>query len=832
MMTICSIRSHENTMRNKEDTPKRSSLKRFLLPLGIVVASLATLGAIGALLLVMWASQGLPNFTQVADYRPPQVTKVYARDGSLIAQFYKEKRYLIGLNDMASHVPKAFLAAEDDSFYEHEGIDPIAIIRAFIINMQAGSIKQGGSTITQQIVKRLLLSSERSYKRKIKEAILAYRLESYLTKDEILSIYLNQIYLGGGAYGVEAAARTFFGKHAAELSIAEAAILAAMPQAPSKYNPLRNPEEAKKRQHYVLRRMHELEWITPEEYEAALNEPLVYKNMDDTITHVGATYVEEVRRQLIAFLTKENIKRHKLPIGRVGEDAVYKEGLHIYTAMDTAQQLAAESSLRKGLEAATRRHGWFGAIESIEQGQYESFLEQNPFTPDALMGGNWAKALVTKVTKKGAYVRLGEYEGFIPVKTMHWCRTPNVKVATDHVPSIKNAHKVLKQGDVVWVSGLGSDGKSSTFNAAAIEPGDKLTLALQQYPTVQGAIVSIEPRTGDVVSMAGGYSFSDSQFNRAIQAFRQPGSSFKPIVYSAALDNGFTAGSVVLDAPVVYINNSTDEVWRPNNFEGNFTGPMLLRTALVKSRNMCTIRIAQEIGITKIIDQAKKLGLTPHFPQELAVSLGAVAVSPINMAQAYTAFANGGRTSQPRLIIDIKDQKDTTIYTYEPVIQDAISPENAYIMASLLKEVVQDGTARRAKVLTFPVAGKTGTSNDERDAWFIGFTPNLVTAVYVGYDQVAPMGKYETGSRAALPIFINYHQSIEGIYPPDDFPVPPTITFARVDGRTGLLAGPSSLQQFTLPFIEGTQPTVTSEEQLQRGEDAVRSGEELLKQLF
>ncbi|HBW14546.1 MAG TPA: penicillin-binding protein [Desulfovibrio sp.] len=807
-------------------------MKKTLLTLCILVVAGVAIGASLAVMMVMWASRDLPSFTRIADYRPPQVTVVQARDGSVMAQFFREKRFLVALGDMPARLPMAFLAAEDDSFYRHDGIDPVAIGRAFIKNLQAGSIKQGGSTITQQIVKRLLLSSERSYERKIKEAILAYRLERYLTKDEILTIYLNQIYLGGGAYGVESAARTYFGKHVNELSIAECAVLGGLPQAPSKYNPFRDPEATKQRQLYVLRRMFELGWISREEHEAAVHEPLVYKSMDESIGRAGAWYVEEVRRQLIDFFSEDNVHRLGLKIDRYGEDAVYEAGLQVTTAMMPEHQIAAERALREGLESATRRHGWRGPLQKLKPTEYAGFLQQENFTPDALAGGGWARALVTKVVAQGAEVRLGQYRGFIDVKTMTWCRTPNIRVAPEGAAPVKDARKVLEEGDVVWVSGLGPAGNATSYNPALVSRGGVVQLALEQYPDVQGAIVSIEPQTGDVVALVGGYSFTDSQFNRATQARRQPGSSFKPIVYSAALDNGFTAGSVVLDAPVVYINEYTDKVWRPENFEGNFAGPMLLRTALAKSRNLCTIRVAQQIGIPAIIERAKALGLEPQFPNELSVSLGAVAVSPLNMAQAYTAFANEGRVSTPRMIVEIKDAWGETLYRRDPELREAISPQNAFVMASLLKEVVQDGTATRAKALGRPVAGKTGTTNDEKDAWFMGFSPYLVTGVYIGYDQVAPMGRFETGGRAALPVFVTYRQGVDHLYQPDDFTMPPGIVYARVDGRTGMLAGPSSSSSYMLPFILGTQPSATSGEAMERGEDDVRSGEDLLKQLY
>lgn len=807
-------------------------MKKFFIYFGIFITTCVALGGLGVALLIHWATQDLPSFTKVADYRPPQVTTIYARDGSIMTQLYRERRFLISLDEMASYVPMAFLAAEDDGFYKHDGIDPVAIVRAFIINMQAGTIRQGGSTITQQVVKRLLLSSERSYERKIKEAILSYRLERYLTKDEILSIYLNQIYLGAGAYGVEAAARTFFAKHASELTIAEAAVLGGMPQAPSKYSPFRNPNAAKQRQLYVLRRMHELAWISTAEYEAAKVEPLNYKSMDEDFVQTGMWYTEEIRRQLIELFSEENVRRMNLPLTMYGEDAVYEAGLNVQTNMEPLMQASAEAALRKGLVDATRRHGWYGPIENIEKEAYQTFITENPFAPEDLAGGQWAKALVTNVTVKGADVLLGEYKGFIDVATVHWCRVPDIKKATEEVASVKDTRKVLKEGDIVWVSGRGADGKVESFNPALLQKDKVIGLALEQYPDVQGALVSIEPKTGDVVAMVGGYSFLDSQFNRAVQAYRQPGSSFKPVVYSTALDNGFTTASMVLDAPIVVMDSRGNTIWRPSNFEGNFTGKMLFRTALVKSRNLSTIRIAQEVGIPKVIEQAKKLGFTPDFPNELAISLGAVAVSPINLAQAYTAFANEGKVAKPRFITDITFTWGETIYQTQPELHQAISPENACMMSYLLKDVVQMGTGWRAKALKMPVAGKTGTSNEERDAWFTGFTPHNVTTVYVGRDQVAPMGKYETGGRAASPIFVSFHEGIAGTYPKDDFPVPDSITFARIDSSNGLLATPSSEESFTVPFIVGTEPKNTSREAFERGEDSVRSGEDLMKELF
>jgi penicillin-binding protein 1A len=812
--------------------PDKNIMKRFLTYFLVSVTGLALLGMLGLGGIYIWATKDLPGFTRITDYRPPLVTTVYARDNSILGYFYREKRFLARLDEMPQHLPLAFLAAEDDSFYRHEGIDFRAILRAFMKNMQAGTIRQGGSTITQQVIKRLLLTSERSYERKIKEAILAYRLERYLSKDEILTIYLNQIYLGAGAYGVEAAARSYFGKHVGELSIAESALLAGLPQAPSKYNPLNNPQDAYTRQLYVLHRMLQLGWITPSQYDAAINEKLVFTSMADPSWGTGAWYLEEVRRRLIDYLSEDNMEKLGIKLERYGEDAVYESGLHVYTAMDPKHQKYAEQSLRDGLVASTKRRGWRGPVEHLESKEArEAFLRDNPVDAAAMQHEGWIKVLVTRVTAAGADVRFGSYKGRMDVETMHWCRTPDPTVVTDYVPAVKDARTVVKAGDVVWAQFMLPDAGKS-FDAASVTPDTDFSLAIAQYPEVQGALVSIEPQTGDVVALVGGYSFADSQYNRAVQAKRQPGSAFKPIVYSTALDNGYTPASTVLDAPFVYTDDATAKTWRPENFSGEFYGPTLLRTALVKSRNLCTIRIAQDIGIPAIVERAKALGLEGPFPFDLSVSLGSVAVSPLNLTEAYTAFAHEGLRAQHRMITGIKSAWDEPIATFEPQQTEALTPQNAYIMASLMKEVVRDGTGFRARVLKRPLGGKTGTSNDERDAWFVLISPYLVSVSYVGFDDLTPMGKWETGSRAASPIVVGYRQGVEEDYPVQDFPMPPGIVQVRIDGKTGNLAGPGSETSYFMPFKEGTQPTVVEGSAPRHGADDARSGEDLMKQMF
>ncbi len=771
-------------------------MKRFILPFFIFLIIMGALGVAVAVGVYSWASQDLPSYSRVTDYRPLLVTTVYARDGSIMGYFSKERRFLVPLSAMPKYLPAAFLAIEDDKFYQHDGINYLAMVRAAIKNFQAGSIREGASTITQQVVKRLVLSSEKSFERKIKELILAYRLEKHLSKDEILTIYLNQIFLGAGSFGVEAASRAYFAKHVNELTLAEAAVLAGLPKAPSKFNPLQYRDAAIERQHLVLNRMLELEMISKEQYDTAMAEPLTFKGMAEPSATYGAWYLEEVRRRMIEFLSEENMAKLGITLDRYGEDALYKSGLSIYTAMEPVHQIAAEGALRENLIDSSKRHGWGGPIEKLAPEAVEKFLSDNPLTDAVVSGDAWAKAVIIAVDKDGAKARVGAFSGVIPVSSMSWCRKPNVKVSGDGAGKITDARKVVEVHDVVWVS-ISPKQEPPLVSAQAVPPGTTLQLSLEQYPEVQGALVSIEASSGDVLALVGGYSFQDSKFNRATQARRQPGSAFKPVVYSAALDQGFTVTSIVLDAPIVFVNPYTGKVWRPENYGGKFSGAVTLRTALAKSLNLCTVRIAQQIGIPAVIDRALALGLDAKFPNELAVSLGAVAVSPLNLTEAYTAFARGGTRVKGRLITSVKDAWGKEIGVFPPETAQAISPQNAFVMQTLLKTVVNEGTATRAKVLGRPVAGKTGTANEEQDAWFVGFTPYMVVGSYVGYDQVTPMGRGETGGRTALPAFVRYMEQVQDSYPPDDFVMPEGITMTQVvaDGKT-----------VTVPFMSGSGP--------------------------
>lgn len=788
-------------------------MKKLLILLTLLFIVGSFTGVAALIGLYYWASSDLPSFRKITDYRPPLVTTIYTRDNKVLGYLYSEKRFLVTLSEMPAYLPKAFLAAEDSTFYQHEGVDISAIFRAMIKNLQRGGIKQGGSTITQQIIKRLLLSSEKSYKRKIREAILAYRLEKYLTKDEILTIYLNQIYLGSRAYGVEAAARTYFGVHVGDLTIAQAALLAGLPQAPTRYSPFRDFESAKTRQKYVLGRMLVQGWITQDQYDKAVVEPLVFKSMPDPSWEVAPFYLEEVRRELI---------------DRFGEDQVYNGGLHVHTAVDLKHQEAAERALREGLVASERRRGYKPSLEKLEKDKYADFFEHSN-VPDFLMTpGRWLKALVMEVTPQGAVVRFGDKMGLIAANELGWAKGR------------------VEPGDMVWASVLAAPDKTAPEKPAP-EPapakaGKKAKpaeptpparqsrplwkLSMEFEPRIEGAMVSMDPRTGEVLACVGGFSFEKSQFNRATQSFRQPGSSFKPIVYSVAMDNGMTPATVIDDGPFSYRDPWSGQVWSPGNYEGDYGGPMTIRTALSKSKNLVTVRVAQQVGMKKIVERAQELGLRGDFGPYLPVSLGAVAVNLLDMIRAYSAFARDGSIINPRFILDVKSPWGEEVYTNKPEIKQVLSPQTAYIMDCLLKEVVRAGTGAGAKVLGRPIAGKTGTTNDFQDAWFMGFSPYLLTGCYIGFDQPRPMGKGETGGRAALPIWLSYRKAVEDDYPVEDFAKPAGIVMGTVDG-------------VPMPFKEGTERGVaTSPDQQQERElftdpnAPLGKGEDLLKQMF
>ncbi len=754
----------------------------------LVFLTFMVIGA-GAGLGYLWYiwSSNLPYIGTLRDYRPPLITEIYSSDGEVIGRLWEERRILVSLDQLPKHLIQAFVSAEDSRFFQHEGVDVLSIIRAFIKNTLAGRIEQGGSTITQQVAKSLLLKdTEKTYRRKVREATLSFQIEKEFSKERILFLYLNQIYLGHGAYGVESAARTYFNKSAADLNIAESAMLAGLTQAPSRYSLMSHFEKAKSRQQYVLQRMREDGYISrKEEVEAWGTEIVVNENPENTFEK-APYFTEHVRKYLDQ---------------KYGRDLLYKGGLKVHTTLDLDMQRKAQAALRKGLLELDKREGYRGPLRHLPPEQAESFkrglAEKHASTPPGV--GEAIPCLVERVdeTRNEAVVNLGTALGILPVSEMRWARKPNPEVS--HVEgSVKGVHHVLRAGDVVLVQ-----------IKEEAPPPFGWTVSLEQEPEVQGAVFCMEAATGKVRAMVGGLHFSESQFNRAVQARRQPGSSFKPIIYAAALDWGMTPSTVILDAPYVSSNN-VEDAWRPKNFRETFSGPTLFRNALIQSRNVITIKILREVGVPFVIDYARRLGIESDLAPDLSLALGSSGLSLAEICRAYAVFANAGSLVKPIYIDRVEDRSGEVLEENIPSSGECISKETAFVMTDLLKGVVREGTGWRCRALKRPVAGKTGTTNDLRDAWFVGYTPSFVAGVWVGYDDRRPMGKGETGSRAANPIWLYFMSDVLEGSQIEDFPVPEGIAFATIDAKTGLLAGIHSKPQVLQAFKAGTEPYETS----------------------
>ena len=742
------------------------------------------IGSIGIAGVYLYLSKNLPKISSLKDYRPPIITTVYSDDNRKIAEFFKERRIVLPLSKMPEMLKKAFVAAEDARFYKHKGIDVLSIFRAFYKNIEAGAIVQGGSTITQQVTKSFLLTPERSYTRKIKEAILAYRIDKKFAKDEILFLYLNQIYLGHGAYGVEAASENYFGKSAYELNLAECAILAGLPQAPSRYSPFKYPERAKQRQIYVLNRMVEEGFITNIQATEAINKVLDIKPRRNLYIEEVPVYTEHIRR----YIAK-----------KYGDDVLYKEGLKIYSAVNIEMQKMAREEIGKGLYALDKREGYQGPIKHLKPEEIESFskelqleLEEAPLEEAKIV-----KGVVIEINDKNntVIVRMGSTLGVIRIDDMRWARKPNPEIAY-YDTRVNYVGEVLKVGDVIQVRV-----KNKIFDT------DRWWLSLEQVPRVQAALLCIESETGNVKVMMGGKNFRESQFNRAIQSRRQPGSAFKPIIYAAALDKGYTPATMIIDSPIVYEDTEHDFTWKPRNYKERFYGPTIFRDALAKSRNVVTIKILQDIGIDYAIDYARKLGITSNMNRDLSIALGSSGVSLLELVNAYSVFNNLGYLVDPVFITKILDREGNVIEEGNPVRRKVMEQNTAYIMTSLLEGVVKHGTGRRAMALKRPVAGKTGTTNNLHDAWFVGYTPRYNTGTWVGYDEKRSLGKGETGSRAASPIWIGFMQRLLADKPVRVFQVPEGVVFSKIDAETGLLPIPESKKTIFECFKEGTVPT-------------------------
>ena len=757
-------------------------LVRWAAALGL----LAALAAAGAAVAIYWhLAEDLPKIDTLADYRPPVVSVVYADDNRKIAEFCSERRIVTPLDQIPQTLRQAFIAAEDARFYQHRGIDWVSIARAFFANLEAGTIVQGGSTITQQVTKSFLLTPERSYVRKLKEAILAHRIERTFSKDEILFLYLNQIYLGHGAYGVAAAAENYFGKTLGELNLAESAVLAGLPQAPSRYSPFRHPERARQRQRYTLQRMVKEGFITDAQAEAAMATALEIQPRRNWFFEHTPIYTEHVRRYVVE---------------RYGSERLLNDGLRIYTAVNIEMQQMARDAVERGLRDLDKRQGYRGPVDHLDPKAAAIWIADHakrtpPPAVDAIV-----QAVVTAVDDAAGRVKvdLGVHRGTIALAQMSWARPFNTATSAGSV-RLNKPSQVLQAGDLILV------------RIERIDKDDQpWVLALEQEPKAESALLCLEVQTGLVKAMIGGRDFSASQFNRAIQARRQPGSAFKPIIYAAAIDKGYTPATVLIDAPVVYRDLEQGQTWKPKNYGRKFYGPTSLRQALAHSRNVVTVKILSQIGIDYTIDYARKLGIESPLAQDLSIALGSSGVSLLEIVKAYDVFANQGERVEPVFVTRIVDRDGHVLEEARHERTRVIESSTAYLMTSLLESVVQEGTGVRVKALGRPVAGKTGTTDDLYDAWFVGYTPRYVTGVWVGFDEESSLGVGETGSRAASPIWLDFMQAMLADKPVEVFAVPEGVVFAQIDAQTGLLPIPESQHVIYECFKEGTVPTETT----------------------
>jgi penicillin-binding protein 1A len=879
-------------------------MKKIVIAL-VLVAFLGVAGIAGMLALF---SSTLPNMIKIEDYKPLLVSEVFDRNGKKVGEFFREKRMLVSYDKIPKHLVNAFVAAEDDQFFQHHGINYLAIFRAFLANLKAGRKAQGASTITQQVARTLLLSSEKTYTRKIKEALLARRMEDHLSKEEILYLYLNQIYLGQGAYGVGAAAQIYFRKNVEDLTVPEAAILAGLPQAPSRYSPINNPRAAKDRQRYVLSRMAAIGAITQEEAEKYKEEPVklyIWQNFKE----IAPYYLETVRQMLV---------------DKVGEEMVLDRGIKVYTAMDLDLQKSAQKHIEEGLRAHDKRQGYRGPLQHLEDPKEVATLllkerdhlmdEVSPqrvllpdgsFTPKPPLNltgkddqgnkrgalasyipiGTYTKGIVTKVDDKLGLtsVRFAENKGLIDISSMDWARTPDPEVSFRWAQKIDTPSKVLKVGDVIDIKVVGKKFSSERLKKDAKkykydekEYADFAQVELEQEPLAQSALISFDQKTSDVVAMVGGADFEKSQFNRALQAARQTGSAFKALTYAAALDNGYTPATPIIDAPLVYEEEEEEgqdtpaakaekaepetKTWKPRNSHDRFSGDILFRNALIRSLNVPTVKITEKLGVEKIATYARRLGIFSPLNMDFTLSLGSSSVTLYEMTRAFATIGRLGKRLSPILIKKVishegeelsgpiglderfKDQLNPINEKFEEIREKVLKdeeeknkrpplffadpdqvmrPETAYVTTNILQAVINEpgGTAVAAKSIGRPAAGKTGSTNGYFDAWFIGYTPDYSTGVWTGFDEEKTLGKGEFGGTASLPTWLAYMKDAHEGLPPRSFPVPDNIVFVNIDNKTGQLVSPQSESVVRQAFIEGTEPTGVQTTEEKREED-------------
>jgi penicillin-binding protein 1A len=765
--------------------------------------------AAGAGYIIWQTSQTLPDYQQLATYEPPVMTRVHAGDGSLIGEYARERRLFVPVSAMPERLIHAFLSAEDKAFYDHPGVDAQSLLRAVVVNVQnkiQGSNRLiGASTITQQVAKNFLLTSDRTIERKLKEALLAFRIEEALSKDQILELYLNEIFLGLNSYGIAAAALNYFGKPLNDLTLPEMAYLAALPKAPNNYHPHRHTERAVERRNWVLDRMRENGFIEPEEHAAAAAAPLeVTRDQGGAGVFSAESFTEEVRREVLEIY---------------GEDKLYTGGLSVRTTLDPKHQMLARQALASGLIGFDRKKGWRGAVARLDMsGDWVAGLKKQTIASDL---APWRLAVVTGLSDAQARIALqpkpapgGAAEpetGTIPLSLMQWARA--ARDGGGLGPEVEAPADVVSVGDVVHV-------------APGTEEGD---WHLVQIPEVNGGLVAMDPHTGRVLALVGGFSYGHSQFNRAVQALRQPGSAIKPFVYAAALDSGYTPASVVLDAPIEFAL-PTGETWSPQNYSREFYGPSTLRRGIELSRNAMTVRLADDMGIGKLAEFTQRLGVYDKMPRMLAMALGAGETTLLKMTTAYSVIANGGKRIEPTLIDRIQDRYGRTVYRHdqrdcpackaerwdnqpEPEIFDdrdeVINPYTAYQITSMLEGVVERGTGKVLLEVGKPVAGKTGTTNEVRDSWFIGFTPDLTVGVYVGYDTPEPMGRAATGGQLAAPIVADFMKKALQDVSATPFRVPAGIQLIPIDPNTGERAAYGDADVILEAFKPGESPSTT-----------------------
>jgi len=857
--------------------------------------AMITLGVIAAAMILIKFSADLPELIGLADYKPLQLTEVYDRNGKKFGEFFREKRILVPYQELPKTVIQAFVAAEDASFFQHKGLNYLAIIRAMAANLRTGKKSQGGSTITQQVARSLLLSSEKTYSRKIKEVLLSWKMEETLKKEDILFLYLNQIYLGQGAHGVGAAAQVYFRKDVKDLTVPEAALLAGLPQAPSRYSPIHNPAAAKDRQKYVLRRMAEVDFVSHKDADRFSQEP-VKLYVWQSFREMAPYYLETVRQLLVS---------------EIGEQMLLDKGVKVYTSMDLDKQNKAQEYVQAGLRALDKRQGFRGPLKNITEPEAvaEFLLETRnkmmdeasperilradgsfdtrgplnltgkndkgqplPLLPSYLPTGKVVEGVVTKVDDITGltFVRFAESKGLIDIESMAWARKVDPQIRAEDNP-LKKPSGALKVGDVIQVKVQGAPFKSERINKWLAElkkpvkgkPKAKAPelpeftayaqLELEQDPVVEGALLSVDQRTEDVVAMVGGYDFARSKFNRALQAARQTGSSFKAFVYLSALDKDYTPATPIIDAPVVYeeVDEGQDaekgetKIWRPKNNSNKFGGDVLFRNALIKSLNVPTVKIMERVGVDWASTYARRLGIFSPLNMDFTLALGSSGVTLYEMTRAFGVIGRLGQKLSPIVVRKVVDNEGKEIATNVTLdsrfkmelgrIQDDfeqrrqkqlatpdpktppiyfndpnqwIRPQTAYVLTSILQGVIDEpgGTGGAARSLGRPAAGKTGSTTAYYDAWFMGFTPDFSTGVWVGFDEEKTLGRGEVGGKAALPIWLDYMKAAHEGLPSRGFAVPDGVVFANIDNETGKLVAPNSKNIVRQAFVDGTEP--------------------------